>query len=94
MFAHIPGLKVVMPATVTDAHDLLLASVRDPGPVLFVENRRLYGTRGRLGDSPLPLGQARVVSSGQEVTVVTLERAMLPMAQEIAAVAHGLVAES
>src|SRR6201987_5251666 len=41
MFAHIPGLRVVLPATVTDAHDLMLASVRDANPVLFVENRRL-----------------------------------------------------
>ena len=45
-FAHVPGLKVVMPATVADAHDLLLASVRDPNPVVFVENRRLYGSKG------------------------------------------------
>jgi pyruvate/2-oxoglutarate/acetoin dehydrogenase E1 component len=71
IFAHIPGLKVVMPATVTDAHDLLLAAVRDPNPVLFVENRRLYGMRGSLGEAPLPLGKARLARAGQEVTVVT-----------------------
>ncbi len=71
MFAHIPGLKVVMPATVTDARDLLLDAVRDPNPVLFVENRRLYGLRGSLDDEPLPLGKARVARRGDEVTVVT-----------------------
>ena len=71
MFAHIPGLKVVMPATVTDAHDLLLESVRDPNPVLFVENRRLYGMRGELGEDPLSLGKARVAREGSDVTVVT-----------------------
>jgi pyruvate/2-oxoglutarate/acetoin dehydrogenase E1 component len=71
MFAHVPGLKVVLPATVTDAHDLLLDSVRDPNPVLFVENRRLYGTKGELGQDPLPLGRARVARAGDEVTVVT-----------------------
>jgi pyruvate/2-oxoglutarate/acetoin dehydrogenase E1 component len=71
MFAHVPGLKVVLPATVTDAHDLLLASVRDPNPVLFVENRRLYGMRGDLDEQPLPLGKARVAHVGDEVTVVT-----------------------
>jgi pyruvate/2-oxoglutarate/acetoin dehydrogenase E1 component len=71
MFAHIPGLKVVMPATVTDAHDLLVDSVRDPNPVVFVENRRLYGMRGSLGDAPLPLGKARIAREGEEVTVVT-----------------------
>jgi pyruvate/2-oxoglutarate/acetoin dehydrogenase E1 component len=71
MFAHVPGLKVVLPATVTDARDLLLESVRDPNPVLFVENRRLYGMRGRLDEAPLPLGRARVARAGDEVTVVT-----------------------
>lgn len=71
MFAAVPGLKVVLPATVTDAHDLLLESVRDPNPVLFVENRRLYGMRGTSGEDPLPLGRARVARSGDEVTVVT-----------------------
>ncbi|MCW3013063.1 MAG: Transketolase central region [Solirubrobacterales bacterium] len=70
-FAHVPGLKVVMPATVTDAHDLLVAAVRDPNPVVFIENRRLYGMRGQAGEDPLPLGQARVARSGDEVTVVT-----------------------
>ena len=71
IFAHIPGLKVVMPATVTDAHDLLLESVRDANPVLFIENRRLYGMRGSLNDAPLPLGKARVAREGEELTVVT-----------------------
>jgi pyruvate/2-oxoglutarate/acetoin dehydrogenase E1 component len=71
MFAHIPGLKVVMPATVTDAHDLMLEAVRDPNPVVFVENRRLYGMRGALDEDPLPLGRARVARAGDDVTVVT-----------------------
>ena len=70
-FAHVPGLKVVMPATVTDAHDLLVASVRDPNPVVFIENRRLYGMRGQRDEDPLPLGKARVARAGEEVTVVT-----------------------
>jgi pyruvate/2-oxoglutarate/acetoin dehydrogenase E1 component len=71
MFAHIPGLRVVMPATVTDAHDLLVAAVEDPNPVVFVENRRLYGMRGPVREDPLPLGKARVARAGAEVTVVT-----------------------
>ncbi|MDO8210152.1 alpha-ketoacid dehydrogenase subunit beta [Conexibacter sp. CPCC 206217] len=71
MLAHIPGLKVVMPATVTDARDLLLAAVADPNPVVYVENRRLYGMKGALGDDPLPLGRARVARGGDDVTVVT-----------------------
>lgn len=71
MFAHIPGLKVVLPATVTDAHDLLVESVRDPNPVVFIENRRLYGARGALDEHPLPIGTARVAREGSDVTVVT-----------------------
>jgi pyruvate/2-oxoglutarate/acetoin dehydrogenase E1 component len=71
MLAHVPGLRVVMPATVTDAHDLLVASVEDPNPVVFVESRRLYGMRGQAGQDPLPLGKARVAARGEDVTVVT-----------------------
>jgi pyruvate/2-oxoglutarate/acetoin dehydrogenase E1 component len=71
MLAHVPGLKVVMPATVADARDLLLAAVEDDGPVVYVENRRLYGMRGELADSRLPLGRARVARDGGDVTVVT-----------------------
>jgi pyruvate/2-oxoglutarate/acetoin dehydrogenase E1 component len=71
MFAHVPGLKVVMPATVTDAHDLMLESVRDPNPVLFVENRRLYAMRGEPAEDRLPLGKARVAREGADLTVVT-----------------------
>jgi acetoin:2,6-dichlorophenolindophenol oxidoreductase subunit beta len=70
-FAHVPGLKVVLPATVADARDLLLASVRDPNPVVFVENRRLYGSKGDVDADPLPLGKARIAQPGEEVTVVT-----------------------
>jgi pyruvate/2-oxoglutarate/acetoin dehydrogenase E1 component len=70
-FAHVPGIKVVMPATVTDAHDLLVAAVRDPDPVVFIENRRLYGMKGMTNEDPLPLGKARVARAGDEVTVVT-----------------------
>src|ERR1700739_722699 len=71
MLAHIPGLKVLLPGTVTDAHDLLLAAVEDPNPVVYVENRRLYGARGRLAEDPLPLGRARVARAGEDVTIVT-----------------------
>jgi acetoin:2,6-dichlorophenolindophenol oxidoreductase subunit beta len=70
-FAHVPGLKVVLPGTVTDAHDLLVEAVRDPNPVVFVENRRLYGMKGERDVDPLPLGRARVARAGDDVTVVT-----------------------
>jgi pyruvate/2-oxoglutarate/acetoin dehydrogenase E1 component len=71
MFAHVPGLKVVLPGTVTDAHDLLLASVADPNPVVYIENRRLYGMKGYLDQDRLPLGTARVARIGTDVTVIT-----------------------
>jgi len=70
-FAHVPGLKVVMPASVADARDLMLAAVRDPNPVVFVENRRLYASRGDVEADPLPLGRARVARAGEQVTVLT-----------------------
>jgi pyruvate/2-oxoglutarate/acetoin dehydrogenase E1 component len=71
LLAHIPGLKVVMPSTPRDAHDLLVESVRDPAPVVFVENRRLYARRGSMAEESLPLGRARTVVPGDDVTVVT-----------------------
>jgi pyruvate/2-oxoglutarate/acetoin dehydrogenase E1 component len=71
MLAHIPGVKVVMPATATDAHDLMLEAVRDPNPVVYVESRRLYAMRSELDRDPLPLGKARVAHPGDDVTVVT-----------------------
>jgi pyruvate/2-oxoglutarate/acetoin dehydrogenase E1 component len=71
MVAHVPGLKVVLPGTVGDAYHLLRAAVRDPDPVVFVENRRLYAMRGEIEDDPLPLGRARVARAGDDVTVVT-----------------------
>jgi pyruvate/2-oxoglutarate/acetoin dehydrogenase E1 component len=70
-FAHVPGLKVVLPATVADARDMMLAAVRDPNPVVFVENRRLYGSKGDVDADPLPLGKARVAHPGEQVTVLT-----------------------
>lgn len=71
MVAHVPGLKVVMPGTVTDARNLLLAAVEDPNPVVYVENRRLYAMKGSLDDEHLPLGCARTTVAGEEVTIVT-----------------------
>lgn len=75
MLAHVPGLKVFLPADARDAHDLTVAAVRDDGPVVLVENRRLYARRDPEWDRPpLPPGKARVVRPGSDVTVVAWGR--------------------
>jgi len=77
MLAHVPGLKIVLPGTVEDAYLLMRAAVRDPDPVIYVENRRLYGRRGGLPDESsigLPIGSARTLRMGANVTVVAYSR--------------------
>jgi len=73
---HIPGLKVVMPATAADAAGLLRTAIADPNPVVFVENKSLYFRRENLPESPepLPLGRAHIVRRGRDVTIVALSR--------------------
>lgn len=73
-FAHIPGLKVVMPTTAADAKGLLLSSIMDPNPVVFLEHRWLHQMVGEVpeGDFRLPLGKAEVVRTGKDVTIVSL----------------------
>jgi acetoin:2,6-dichlorophenolindophenol oxidoreductase subunit beta len=73
-FAHVPGLKVVMPATPEDAKGLLLSSIFDPDPVIFLEHRWLHNLRGDVpeGDIRIPLGKARRMSAGDDITVVSL----------------------
>jgi pyruvate/2-oxoglutarate/acetoin dehydrogenase E1 component len=72
-FAHIPGLKVVVPATLDDAYALLQGAIDDPNPVIFIENKALYAVKGELSDTPepVPLGKARIARSGRDVTIVS-----------------------
>lgn len=72
-FAHIPGLKVVCPSNPADAYGLLKSAIRDPDPVVFVENKALYAAKGEVPDDagPIPLGQARVARAGRDLTVVS-----------------------
>jgi 2-oxoisovalerate dehydrogenase E1 component len=73
-FCHVPGLKVVVPATPHDAKGLLMAAIEDPNPVLFFEHKHLYrAVKGEVPDGPygVELGTARVVRAGTELTVVT-----------------------
>ena len=73
-YANIPGLKVVMPYTAADAKGLLKAAIRDPNPVIFLENEILYGHSfevPKLDDYVLPIGKARIARAGSEVTIVS-----------------------
>lgn len=80
-FAHVPGLKVVAPSTPADAKGLLLASIRDDNPVIFVEHKLLYRTRGEVPEEPeaIPLGVAEVKRPGTDATVIATS-AMVPRA--------------
>ncbi|MDP9133096.1 MAG: alpha-ketoacid dehydrogenase subunit beta [Nitrospirota bacterium] len=72
MFAHVPGLKVVMPATCYDAKGLLIAAVRDGNPVLYIDDRWLYELEGEVPEGlyEVPIGSAAIRRSGKDVTVV------------------------
>lgn len=74
IFAHIPGLKVVMPSTADDAKGLLLAAIFDDDPVLFLEHRWLHNLRGEIADDApaVSLGKARRLRAGDDVTVVAM----------------------
>jgi pyruvate dehydrogenase E1 component beta subunit len=73
-YSHIPGLKVVAPYTAADAKGLLKAAIRDPNPVIFLENEILYGQSfevPKLDDFVLPIGKARIHRPGKDVTIVS-----------------------
>ncbi|HVK92013.1 MAG TPA: pyruvate dehydrogenase complex E1 component subunit beta [Mycoplana sp.] len=73
-YSHIPGLKVVMPYTAADAKGLLKAAIRDPNPVIFLENEILYGQHfdvPKLDDFVLPIGKARIHRPGKDATIVS-----------------------
>ena len=73
-YAHIPGLKVVMPYTAADAKGLMKSAIRDPNPVIFLENEILYGRTFEvpvLDDFTVPIGKARIACEGSDVTIVS-----------------------
>ena len=72
MLAHIPGIKVLMPTTPEDAKGLLLAAIRDPNRVIFLEHKMLYGVRGDVpeGDYTVPIGKAFIRREGRDMTIV------------------------
>ncbi len=85
--AHVPGLKVVIPSTPYDAKGLLKTSIRDPNPVVFLEQKLLYRTKGpvpEIGDDyTIPLGKADIKREGKDVTIITYGR-MVPRSLKVA----------
>src|SRR5690606_37238774 len=75
-YGHFPGLKVVSPATPEDVKGMMLAAIRDPDPVIFLEAGALYGTKGEVpeGDYTTGFGKARVAKEGVDVTLIAYGR--------------------
>jgi len=78
-YAHVPGMKVVVPSNAADAKGLLKSAIRDPNPVLVLENEMLYGTQSEvpeIEDWLVPIGKAKVVKEGRDVTLVSFSRGL------------------
>ena len=78
-YSHIPGLKVIAPSNAADAKGLLKAAIRDPNPVIFLENEILYGHSSpvpKLDDFVLPIGKAKIARPGKDVTIVAWSMGM------------------
>ena len=95
-YLSVPGLKVVAASNPQDAYGLMLSAIADPNPVVYLEHKKLFSTKGPLDTSqgPTPIGKASVVRSGQDVTLVA-SLAMVPVALEAAdqLAADGIEAE-
>ena len=88
-FVHVPGLKVVMPSTPYDVKGLLIQSIRDDNPVVFIEHKLLYKTSGPVPEEPytIPLGSAEVKREGRDLTIVAtsiMVRRSLEAAEQLA----------
>jgi pyruvate dehydrogenase E1 component subunit beta len=89
-YSHVPGLRVIAPSTAADAKGLLKAAIRDPNPVIFLENELLYGHSSpvpKLDDFVLPIGKAKIARAGSDVTIVAWSMGMnyaLKAAEELA----------
>jgi pyruvate dehydrogenase E1 component beta subunit len=96
-YSHVPGLKVIAPYSAADAKGLLKSAIRDPNPVVFLENEILYGHSApvpKLDDFVLPIGKARIARAGNDVTIVAWSMGMsyaLKAAEELAG--EGIEAE-
>jgi pyruvate dehydrogenase E1 component beta subunit len=79
-YAHVPGMKVVAPFTAADAKGLLKSAIRDPNPVIFLENEILYGSHGpvpKVDDWLVTIGKARIARAGSDITIVSFARGMV-----------------
>ncbi len=95
-FAHIPGLKVVMPTTPHDAKGLLIAAIEDDNPVVYIEHRWLHHIKGEVpaGHYTVPIGPARLARSGRDVTIVAFSYMVLEALEAAARLAEdGIEAE-
>src|ERR1700754_4442415 len=94
VFTHLPGLKVVVPSTPYDAKGLLIQSIRDNDPVIFLEHKVLYTLEGEVPEEPyaIPFAEAEIVREGDDVTVVAIGR-MVHLASQAAASLDGIEVE-
>lgn len=95
-FVHVPGLKVVMPSSPYDVKGLLLAAIEDPNPVIFIEHKLLYKTKGQVPEDSytLPLSQTNIVREGKDITIIAtsvMVNRSLEAAKQLAA--EGIEAE-
>jgi pyruvate/2-oxoglutarate/acetoin dehydrogenase E1 component len=90
LFAHVPGLKVVMPATPWDAKGLLIASIEDDSPVIFIEHRWLHNLHGPVGEGiyRVPLGEARIAREGEDLTIAATSYMVVEALQAAARLAE------
>ena len=79
LFTHIPGLKVIMPSTPMDAKGLLKSAVRDNNPVIFIEHKGLYQTRGDIPEEEytIPIGKADIKRTGSDLTIISYSKTVL-----------------
>ena len=90
-YCHIPGLKVVMPSTPADAKGLLISSIRDDSPVIFMEDKMMYNQKGPLpaGEYTVPLGKARVHREGKHAVVICTSSMLYPTLEAAETLARG-----
>jgi pyruvate dehydrogenase E1 component beta subunit len=78
VYAHVPGLKIVMPSTCKDAKGLLKSAIRDDNPVIFIESEVMYGDKGEIpeGEYTIPIGLGEVKKEGKDLTIVSWSKAL------------------